>query len=238
MKRDPLKANVLATQIIPNVDPSLAKELGLSPSQRSLALITSDSDDVTYTALDEATKAADVQVVYAKSMYAGAGNATTKYAGEIIGILAGPNPAEVKSGLAAAVDMIENVAHFVSANDDDSVPYYAFCISRTGSYLSKVAGIAEGEALAYLIAPPLEAVYGMDAAMKAAANESFGYSDEELVSSDTIGMSYGSLFDATQTLAQRCGTKIYEVRVVAWYDNEMSYVSQLVRTLGYMGDLV
>lgn len=168
MKRDPLKANVLATQIIPNVDPSLAKELGLSPSQRSLALITSDSDDVTYTALDEATKAADVQVVYAKSMYAGAGNATTKYVGEIIGILAGPNPAEVKSGLAAAVDMIENVAHFVSANDDDSVPYYAFCISRTGSYLSKVAGIAEGEALAYLIAPPLEAVYGMDAAMKAA----------------------------------------------------------------------
>ncbi len=81
-------------------------------------------------------------------------------------------------------------------------------------------------------------VEGINAAMKAAANESFGYSDEELVSSDTIGMSYGSLFDATQTLAQRCGTKIYEVRVVAWYDNEMSYVSQLVRTLGYMGDLV
>ena len=165
MKRDPLKANVLATQIIPNVDPSLAKELGLSPSQRSLALITSDSDDVTYTALDEATKAADVQVVYAKSMYAGAGNATTKYVGEIIGILAGPNPAEVKSGLAAAVDMIENVAHFVSANDDDSVPYYAFCISRTGSYLSKVAGIAEGEALAYLsmcafYAPPSETNFG------------------------------------------------------------------------------
>ena len=81
-------------------------------------------------------------------------------------------------------------------------------------------------------------VEGINAAMKAAANESFGYSDEELVSSDTIGMSYGSLFDATQTLAQRCGTKIYEVTVVAWYDNEMSYVSQLVRTLGYMGDLV
>ena len=50
-------------------------------------------------------------------------------------------------------------------------------------------------------------------------------------------MHYGSLFDATQTLAQRCGTKIYEVRVVSWYDNEMSYVSQLVRTLMYMGTL-
>jgi glyceraldehyde 3-phosphate dehydrogenase len=58
------------------------------------------------------------------------------------------------------------------------------------------------------------------------------------VSSDTIGMSYGSLFDSTQTLAQRCGTKIYEVRVVAWYDNEMSYVSQLIRTLDHMGNLM
>lgn len=81
-------------------------------------------------------------------------------------------------------------------------------------------------------------VEGINAAMKAAANDSFGYSEEELVSSDTIGMSYGSLFDATQTLAQRCGTRIYEVRIVSWYDNEMSYVSQLVRTLGHMATLI
>jgi len=81
-------------------------------------------------------------------------------------------------------------------------------------------------------------VEGINDAMKKASDESFGYSDEELVSSDTIGMSYGSLFDSTQTLAQRCGTKIYEVRVVAWYDNEMSYVSQLIRTLGLMGGLM
>ena len=81
-------------------------------------------------------------------------------------------------------------------------------------------------------------VEGINEAMKAASDESFGYSEEELVSSDTIGMDYGSLFDATQTLAQRCGTKIYEVRVVAWYDNEMSYVCQLIRTLSLMGDLM
>ena len=80
-------------------------------------------------------------------------------------------------------------------------------------------------------------VEGINEAMKKAANESFGYSEEELVSSDVIGMSYGSLFDATQTLAQKCGTHIYEVRIVAWYDNEMSYVSQLVRTLGHMASL-
>ena len=64
--------------------------------------------------------------------------------------------------------MIENTAHFVSANDDDSIIYYAQCISRTGSYLSEMAGIPEGTALAYLIAPPLEALYGVDAALKAA----------------------------------------------------------------------
>ena len=168
MKRDPLKASVLATKIIPNVSPDLAKELNLGPDMKSLALITADSDDVTYTALDEATKKADVTVVYAKSFYGGAANANTKLAGEIIGILAGPNPAEVKSGLEAAVDVIENQAHFVSANEDDSICYYAHCISRTGSYLSEGAGIKEGEALAYLIAPPLEAVTGLDAALKAA----------------------------------------------------------------------
>ena len=77
-------------------------------------------------------------------------------------------------------------------------------------------------------------VEGINAAMKAASSESFGYTEEELVSSDIIGMEYGSLFDATQTLAERCGTKIYEVRVVAWYDNENSYVSQMVRTVKYL----
>lgn len=168
MKRDPVKASVLSSKIIPNVSPDLAKQLGLAPDQKSLALLTTDCDDVGYTAVDEATKKADVKVVYAKSFYAGAVNANTKLAGEFIGILAGPNPAEVKAGLQAAVDMVENVAHFISANEDDSIVYYAQCISRTGSYLSEGAGIAEGEALAYLIAPPLEAMYGVDAALKAA----------------------------------------------------------------------
>lgn len=168
MKRDPVRATVLASKLIPNVSADLAEKLGLSPEQKSLALLTTDCDDVGYTAIDEATKKADVKVVYAKSCYAGAANANTKLAGEFIGILAGPNPAEVKAGLAAAVDIVENEAYFISANEDDTIVYYAQCISRTGSYLSDGAGIAEGEALAYLIAPPLEAVYGIDAALKAA----------------------------------------------------------------------
>ncbi|MBR4795514.1 MAG: type I glyceraldehyde-3-phosphate dehydrogenase, partial [Lachnospiraceae bacterium] len=81
-------------------------------------------------------------------------------------------------------------------------------------------------------------VEGINEAMRNAVDESFGYTEEEIVSSDIIGMSYGSLFDATQTLAQRCGTNIYEVRVVAWYDNEMSYTCQMIRTMKYMAKLM
>ena len=81
-------------------------------------------------------------------------------------------------------------------------------------------------------------VEGINAKMKEVADESFGYTEELIVSSDIIGSSYGSLFDATQTLAQRCGTHIYEVRVVAWYDNEMGYTHQLLRTMALMGRLM
>lgn len=168
MKNDRLGSNVLSVKIIPNVDDALAKELNLGPNQKSLGIITSDCDDVTYVALDEATKKAAVDVVYAKSLYAGAANANTKLAGEVIGILAGPSPAEIRSGLDAAIEVIENGASFYSANEDDSIVYFAHCVSRTGLHLSKEANIPEGGAVAYLIAPPLEAFYALDAALKAA----------------------------------------------------------------------
>ena len=167
MKNEKLRPTVLATRTIANISPSLISSLNLNDGHRCIGIITSDMDDVTYTALDEATKASNVSVVYAKSMYAGAGNASTKLAGEVIGIISGPTPAEVKSGLSAAIKFMENDGYFISANDDNSIVYYAHTISRTGSYLSKIAGIKEGEPLAYLIAPPLEAIYAIDAALKA-----------------------------------------------------------------------
>ena len=108
MKNDLIRPNVLSVKIISNVSPEMAKKLELEPHHKSLGLITADCDDVTYTALDEATKAAEVDVVYARSMYAGAGNASTKLAGEVIGILAGPSPAEVRSGLNATLDFIDS----------------------------------------------------------------------------------------------------------------------------------
>ena len=76
----------------------------------------------------------------------------------------------------------------------------------------------------------------INAAMKRAANQSFGYTEEELVSSDVIGMTYGSLFDATQTMVAPLGGGRYQVQVVAWYDNENSYTSQMVRTIKYFSE--
>lgn len=168
MRNEKIPAKVLSVKIIPDVHKSVLKALGIEGKAESLGVFTADSDDVAYAALDDATKKANVFVAYAKSLYAGADNANTKLAGEFIGILAGPDPEEVRSGLQAAVDYVENVACFYSANDDDSIKYFAHCISSTGSYLSEKAGVEKGTPMAYLIAPPLEAMVALDAAMKVA----------------------------------------------------------------------
>ena len=78
---------------------------------------------------------------------------------------------------------------------------------------------------------------GINAAMKAAASESFGYNEDPIVSSDIIGIRYGSLFDATQTMVSQISDDLYEVQVVSWYDNENSYTSQMVRTITYFAEL-
>ena len=80
-------------------------------------------------------------------------------------------------------------------------------------------------------------VESINSAMKSASNESFGYTEEELVSSDVIGMKYGSLFDATQTMVQKLDDETYQVQVVSWYDNENSYTSQMVRTIKYFAEI-
>lgn len=167
MKGRILPVQILSLRLIPNLSPGLVRALGLDSRFRAIGLISSDSDDVTYMALDEATKVANVEVVYARSLYAGAANASTALAGEVIGVIAGPTPAEVASGLRGAESFIESGVGFCSANEKEDVVYLAHCVSRTGSYLSKVAQVPTGQAIAYLVAPPVEAMVGLDAALKA-----------------------------------------------------------------------
>ena len=159
-----IPVKILAVRYLANASPALAQALGAPKGYPALALITTDSDDATYIALDEATKAADVQVCYGRSFYAGAANASTPHAGEVIGILAGATPGAVRSGMEAAIGALSRTGF----EETNGVPYLAHTVSSAGSYLASLAGVAQGSALAYLIAPPLESMYAMDAALKAA----------------------------------------------------------------------
>ena len=159
-----IPVKVLAVRYLSSAAPSLCKSLGAPKGYPCLGLLTTDSDDATYIALDEATKAAEVKVSYGRSFYAGAANASTPYAGEVIGVLAGATPGIVRSGMEAALACLERVGF----EDSRGVPYLAHTVSRTGSFLAAEAGVPEGTPLAYLIAPPLESMYAMDAALKAA----------------------------------------------------------------------
>lgn len=159
---------VLASRVIASVDPGLFPALKLKKHHSSLALFTTDCDDVGYVAVDEATKKAAVEVVYAASFYAGASHASGPYSGEFIGILAAENPADAAAGLAAAMDFATYDAAFERAPANKNLAFFAHLVSSCGSYIAAQADIAEGTALAYLIAPPLEATFGLDLALKAA----------------------------------------------------------------------
>ena len=155
-----IPVKILAVRYLQNA--ALSSALGTE--KKCLAMVTTDCDDATYIALDEATKAADAEVVYARSFYAGAANATQPYAGEVIGILGADTPGAARSAMEAALSALKNLGFAESGG----VNYLAHTVSSTGSFLSREAGVPLGSALAYLIAPPLESLYGLDAAMKAA----------------------------------------------------------------------
>jgi ethanolamine utilization protein EutL len=168
---EPVKPDVLATRIIPAVHPQLARDLELQPHHRSIGLLTCSIDDCLYTALDEGTKHAPVDVVYAKSFYAGSGYPSGPFSGEIIGIFAGAEPESVSSAMQAALRYLRDEAWFYSADDGNGCTFYPHVIPRVGAYLADMAGCELGSPMAYLIAPPIEAILGLDAALKAAPTE-------------------------------------------------------------------
>ncbi len=155
---------VLAVRYLANASPALCRGLGAPQGYPALAMLTTDCDDATYIALDAATKAADVQVAYGRSFYAGAANASTPNAGEVLGILAARTPGDARSGMEAALNALESLGF----QEVHKVPYLAHTVSSVGAFLAKEAGVRPGQALAYLIAPPLEGMYALDAALKAA----------------------------------------------------------------------
>ncbi|MBI5497913.1 MAG: ethanolamine utilization microcompartment protein EutL [Deltaproteobacteria bacterium] len=165
----PLRPVLLSCRLIEAVDAQLLGALKLDPARHaSFGLVTCDQDDATYVALDHATKFADVDVVFAKSFYAGARHASGPFSGEILGILAGPDPEVVTEGLWALREGLRESICFHTFAGAGQPAFFAHVITQTGRYLPPQADLAPGEPMAYLIAPPIESVIGLDAALKAA----------------------------------------------------------------------
>jgi ethanolamine utilization protein EutL len=162
----PIKPQVLSVRTIADVDAQLAAALKLPPGSRAAGFITCTSDDALYVALDEGTKAADVEVAYARSFYAGAAHASGPLSGEVIGAYAGKDIDEVHAALEACQRCLRDEAWFYAADDRGALALFPHVVRATGRYLSKEAGIEEGAPLAYLIAPPMEALIGLDQALK------------------------------------------------------------------------
>ena len=171
MKGDIIRPKILSEKIIPNMNEQYRKQFPIPEGHRSLGIFTADCDDVCYIGMDEASKSTDIQIVHATALYAGAANASFKLSGEFYGAFSAPNPEDIVSAFKVIHQVVENDAYFVSCNDDDSISYIAHTISRSGTYWPQISSVKEGNALVYLIAPPNESMYAMDAALKAAEVE-------------------------------------------------------------------
>lgn len=160
---------VLSVRRIQQADPALVKGYGGDPAKHtSLGLVTCDQDDAMYVALDEATKHAQVDVIFARSFYAGAAHASGRLSGEILGVIGATEPEAIEHALDALLRCLEHDACFYDADGKKTVTVFPHVISSLGEYLSKEAGLPVGASMAYLVAPPLEATIGLDAALKAA----------------------------------------------------------------------
>lgn len=167
---EPIVPNVLSVRRLPHADPALVRAYGGDPDKHtSLGLVTVDQDDPTYVALDECTKFAPVDVIFARSFYAGSAHSSGRLSGEILGVIGARDPESIDQALDALVRCLQHDACFYDADGKRTVTVFPHVISSLGEYLSREAGLAPGEPMAYLVAPPMEATIGLDAAMKAAA---------------------------------------------------------------------
>lgn len=160
---------VLSVRRLQRADAALITAYGGDPDKHtSLGLVTCDQDDAMYVALDEATKHAAVDVIFARSFYAGAAHASGRLSGEILGVIGASEPEAIEAGLEALLRCLQHDACFYDADGKRGVTVFPHVISSLGEYLAREAKLAPGTPMAYLVAPPLEATLGLDAALKAA----------------------------------------------------------------------
>jgi len=166
---EPIVPTVLSVRRLPHADPAMVRAYGGDPARHTaLGLVTCDQDDPTYVALDESTKHAPVDVIFARSFYAGSAHASGRLSGEILGVFGAADPESIDQALDALVRCLAHDACFYDADGKGTVTVFPHVIASLGEYLSREAGLAPGEPMAYLVAPPIEASIALDAALKAA----------------------------------------------------------------------
>jgi len=166
---EPITPTVLSVRRLPYADPTLVTSYGGDPARHvALGLVTCDQDDALYVALDEATKHAEIDVIFARSFYAGSAHASGRLSGEILGVIAAREPEAIEHGLGALLACLAHDACFYDADGKRGVTVFPHVIASLGEYLAREAGLPVGTPMAYLVAPPLEATIGLDAALKAA----------------------------------------------------------------------
>ena len=166
MKRR-VQVQVTMQKIIPHVDQRYRAPWEIPEEHQSIGLIACDHEEVMWLALDDGTKKAKIAVAHAEKVYGGGRYNWSNYGGEITAVISGENVSDVRSGLFYIREYIEKKAALYMFNEENTLGYYADWVPRTGKYLQKRLGLAEGEAIAYLSGTPVESTYALDKALKA-----------------------------------------------------------------------
>ena len=207
----PILPVVLSVRRLPHADPALVAAYGGDPARHtSLGLVTCDQDDAMYVALDEATKHAPVDVIFARSFYAGSAHASGRLSGEILGVIGAAEPEAIEHGLEALLGCLAHDACFYDADGKRTITVFPHVISSLGEYLSREAGLLPGAPMAYLVAPPLEATLGFDAALKAAAVRAVKFSTPPTETNFACAWLTGSL-DACEAAALAYAAAVVDV---------------------------
>lgn len=166
--RKRVDAHVKMQKIVPNVNASYkALWENFPEDHESVGIISCDVEDVMYFALDDATKKARIHVIHVETVYGGVERAWSKFGGEITAIISGPKVEDVRNGLMYIKNYIENKCGVYVIDDDPTTSFYVDLMPRIGKWNQERLGLPADSSLAYLVATPIEATYGLDKALKA-----------------------------------------------------------------------
>lgn len=203
-----IKPNITSVRKIPYINSFLAQELEINQNHISVGLITCNKVHSLMVALDEASKESDAEIIFRSSYYAGISPSPSS--GNVLGIFSGDNPTVIDNALKATIYYLEEKAYYYSADENNTTIFFPHVIGSIGRFLAKETGLDEGESLAYLIAPPIEAVLAFDYALKNSDTKLVKFFKPPMITNMAGGYLTGSLSDC-EAAANAFSDKIIEM---------------------------